>query len=699
MTNFDVNFASDGYDAKDVRYSSIHGVTTTETHNLQTYAWAFKTLPPTGWSAIDAVAVTLRFLACITKDPRIPEEPSRCFLYCNARDVLRLTDRENDWKAWPTDLDKSQVQLRTVLRGLNTFGVLPEELFPWRSPTEKPYPRRSHYSQAEKTPLFDVLRLDYDTTQGVTEPDVLRAIRTQILYRVRQCLSEGTIVMFAFHFYWSKFETVPPASKDREYPTIAMIPSGRRGVGPAGEKRSQVVLAIDNDQANRRLLIKSNLKDSIPYFWMPYEWILDCAATEGFWTITPSEVKPSRPRMWYRHGDFVHPWRDSNLVLQAHSAERIGNFQNSNIAVLPRGDNITDVFWVNPEGRIVVGHYNKAEDYPRWRFGFVSEAGTATGSVAAIRPWPNDFNDRMEVFSITKDGYVFFAWARVGNEEDPREWRWEHNWMRDWSKNLFESTRDWSRAVPEGCIVVTQPPTWEQWQCKVFWVKPDGHIGTAHYPSNVDGDRKWSVTPIYKMTTGSAINLPALKSSLATVSIAWEEDRAYWDALWWVDGAGYLRGLWVTSKEISVSYDLKDSVLTMSHMRMQEQSVPLNSRLSAAQSIKNHYVTVFVQNSRRECYAKSNESNNGNPYPDDKYSHGIQMDEGSQVRAVACDNFWEAYFITARPNRTITYRPNKDGRPKQISEPGCLPDSTIMEQSKSHLFVKLQDDILGIFEL
>ncbi|KAF5586370.1 hypothetical protein FPANT_7252 [Fusarium pseudoanthophilum] len=697
MTISDINFISDGYDANDVRYSCIRGVTTTETHNLQTYAAAFKTLPPTEWSAIDAVAVALSFLAYSTNDSRIPEEPSRCFLYFNARDVLDLTDKEKDWKVWPANLGNKKVNLRTVLQGLNTFGVLSEDNFSWPSPTEKPYPRRSHYSQAEKSPLFNVLRLDYDTTEGVTEPDVLRAIRTQILYRVRQCLSEGTIVMFAFHFYWPTFETVPPASKDKEYPTIAMIPLARRGVGPAGVQRSQVVLAIDNDQANRRLLIKSNWKDSVPYFWMPYEWILDCAATEGFWTISASEAKPSRPRMWYRDGDFVHPWKDSDLVLQTPSTEGIGNFQNSNIAVLPRGDNILDVFWVNPAGRIVVGHYNKNQEIPRWRFAFVSDAGTATGSVAAIRPWPKDFDDRMEVFSITKNGYVFFSWVKVGNEEDPNEWKWEHDWMRDGPKRLHDSMRDWSKAVTEGCIVVTQPPT-DQWKCKVFWVQPDGCLGTAYDPLNVDGDRGWSVSSISRMSDGSTLSLPTPKSSLATVSIAWEEDSAYWAALWWIDGGGYLRGLWVASFEV-LSWEKNQYSLSKSHMRMQQESVPPNSRLSAAQSIKNHYVTVFFQNSRHESYAKSNESKSGNPYPDDKYSHDIPVDEGSYVKAVACENFWEAYFITAKPDRKIAYRWDRNGRPKQISEHGCLPDSTIMEQSQSHLFVKLHDGILGILDL
>ncbi|KAF4493525.1 hypothetical protein FAGAP_10375 [Fusarium agapanthi] len=684
------NFISDGYDANDVKYSSIQGVITTETNNLQTYAGAFEWLAPTGWSVIDAVAVAVRFLNYRTNNFNIPDKPSRCFLYCNARDVLRLIDKDKHWKSWPTDLSEKPVQLRAVLQGLKTFGIVSEDQFPWRSPLEKPCPRRSLYFDAEKTPLFRVLRLDHESTEGVTEPDVLRAIRTQILYRVRQCLSEGLIVMFAFHFYWPTFEAVPPASKDQDHPTIAMIPRGRRGVGPSGERRAHVVLAIDNDQANRRLLIKSNWIDSIPYFWMSYEWILDPAATEGFWTVSPSQGSPSQPKMWYRDGDFVHPWKDSNLVLKTPSPERIGDFQNSNIAVLPRGDNIVDIFWVNPAGRIVVGHYNKDRKNLRWRFAFVSDSGTATtGSVAAIRPWPKDYADRMEVFSITDEGHVLLSHAKVGDEDDPEKWEWSHDIM----------THDWSKAVPEGCIVVTQPPAWAQWNCKAFWVRDDGYIGTAQNPRNVDGKRNWAVSLIDRVTDGSPMSFPTAKSSLATVSIPWEEYDDYWSALWWIDCNNYIRGLWVTyaEKKVATGYHIS---FPASHIRMNgQQLVADKSRISAAQSLQNRYISVYFQNSSNEFYTRSNKSNNGDPYPDDMYSHDIPVGKGSHVRAVGCERFWEALFVTSEPNRRIVYRRDWNGRLKYISEPGCLPDVTIMEQSKSHIFVKLHDGVLGILDL
>ncbi|KIL84634.1 hypothetical protein FAVG1_12161 [Fusarium avenaceum] len=530
----DDNFISDSYDVNDIRFSSTQGITTT--NHLQSYPGAFEGLEPTGWSAIDAVARAVRFLSYRTNNSNITDKPSRCFLYCNARDVLRIKDRDKGWKEWPADLSKSLVQLRTVLKALGTFGVVPEDDCPWRSPSEKPYPRRLNYINAAKTPSLNIFRLDYDMTEGVTEPDVQRAIGTQTLYRVRQSLSHGSLVMFAFHFYWPTLQTTAPASKDGGFPTIEKIHQSRRGVGPSGEKLSRVVLAIDNDQVNRRLLIMSNCGDSVPYFWMPYEWVLDFGATEGFWTISLSLSPAPRLNMWYREDDFVHPWKNSNLNFRSLCPSfRFGNFKHSNIAVLPRGDDAVDIFWVNPEGRIVVGHYNK--NNPVWRFAYVSDAGTATGCVTAVRPWPSNYNDRMEVFSIATKGYVLVSRAKVENEEDPLKWKWEHD----------KITKD-EEANPEGCIVVTQPPEWAQWRCRVFWVQKGGYIGMAHEPKDVDGNRKWRLYSLDKTTNNKSFDYASPFSSLTAISIPWEDGNCYWSALWWIDTGGYLRGLWVTSE-------------------------------------------------------------------------------------------------------------------------------------------------------
>jgi hypothetical protein len=690
MTIPDDNYISDGYDVNDIRFSSTQGITTT--NHPQTYPGAFEGLEPTGWSAVDAVARAVRFLSYRTNDPNITDKPSRCFLYCNARDVLRIKDRDEDWKEWPTDLNKSLVQLRTVFKALNTFGVVPEDQCPWRSPSEKPYPRRLEYVNAAKTPLFNIFRLDYDMAEGVTEPDVQRAIGTQNLYRVRQCLSQGSLVMFAFHFHWPTLQTIAPASKDGGFPTIEKIHPSRRGVGPHGQKRSRVVLAIDNDQINRRLLIKSNWGDSVPYFWMPYEWVLDFGATEGFWTISPSQSPAPRLKMWYRDGDFVHPWHNSNLAFQSLCPSYgFGNFKHSNIAVLPRGDYAVDIFWVDPEGRIIVGHYNKSRKDPGWRFAYVSGPGTATGSVAVVRPWPVDHADRMEVFSIGSQGHVILSRARVGDEEDPSRWWWDHD--RITGENA---------AKPKGCIVVTQPPVWAQWKCRVFWVQVDGCIGTAQEPMDVDGDRKWRLYTLGATTNNSPFSRASPLSSLTAISIPWEDNNYYWSALWWIDLEGCLRGLWVSSECEYQDTKLDSpprSFTWREHIRMDPVVVvPKKSRLSSAQSFQHHYVALYYQNSSGESHTKCNGTRTGDPMRDDRFSRGLLIDESSQVKAVNCEHLWKAFFITKKPDRTIVYR-DGDGWTKNISQPGCLPDSAIMEYTESHMFVRMEDDLLGIADL
>jgi hypothetical protein len=83
---------------------------------------------------------------------------------------------------------------------------------------------------------------------------------------------------------------------------------------------------------------------------------------------------------------------------------------------------------------------------------------------------------------------------------------------------------------------------------------------------------------------------------------------------------------------------------------------------------------------------------------DDRFSRGLLIDESSQVKAVDCEHLWKAFFITKKPDRTIVYR-DGDGWTKNISQPGCLPDSAIMEYTESHMFVRMEDDLLGIADL
>ncbi|KAF5633451.1 hypothetical protein F25303_9095 [Fusarium sp. NRRL 25303] len=427
-------YQPDGYDPDDppyiyngdwVGHSDSEGISL-----LDLYPGAFQSdLPPTGSCVVDAVAGLITYLqymqsnslpnsaTSIKTNPPITQQPSRRFMYYNGR-AVPLMKQQNNSQAWPTGFTDTGVSIRDAISGINTFGLVPDGQFPWLSqniPTMgnvnvgvNDLPPGDLYGSALNTPLFTPARLDAPANPKVESIETKAEYKAEAmttLFHVQQCLWEKFPVIFAFHYYWQKLKTVP-SPDEGGYPTIKTITHGENAEGPDPKFPTHVgmIVAYESDREATRVLVKSMWGDNdIPYFWMPYDWILNFKATESFWTLRVSNAAPQREIIQTSTYTFT----------KCQSSARLPSMQtpaitpNGSIACVSRRPGILDLFW-----RMEMAGVNRSYKYPEtpWACTCVPPnglglPGAGQGAVAAISPDPSV----MYLFWIGGDGSVWYV--------------------------------------------------------------------------------------------------------------------------------------------------------------------------------------------------------------------------------------------------------------------------------------------------
>ncbi|KAH7007677.1 hypothetical protein EDB80DRAFT_684892 [Ilyonectria destructans] len=492
-------YQPDGYNANDAPYTyqgtKIHHSDMTGANLLKDNPTYFQSdLALTGSCVVDALAVAVAYLQSVVKYDTIPSPPSRLFMYYNGRALGLMGDSKGGQVVWPNGIADSGVTIRNAIQGINSFGLVSETQYPWEV---QDFPRlgsvtvginntpdASIYAEASNTPAFNSYRLDSPPsaeTKNAETPTDFKAESQITLLHIRECLTEGMPVIFAFHFYWPTFETTPPATGDDGYPTIAMIPAKRAAVGPDPVKNYQISvgLVVGFEHEKNRLLVKSMLNNGTPYFWMSYKWILDAKATEGFWMMrAPSSMAAS-------HAVIETP---SPSALSQQVAAIVGlpcspsdAAPNSTIATVSRNNigshgDCTDVFWKSSWISTSRSYYYTEKG--SWQFTSAS-VGCLMEAVAAVSPAP----DVMDLFWISSDGSVNHAQTlgtTLANEPSsgvPAIWEIATEvapaGSADTSAGLAAASQVTSGYYPGGPGSV-----------QVYWIGPDGSVECANNMAN-----------------------------------------------------------------------------------------------------------------------------------------------------------------------------------------------------------------------
>ncbi|KAG9502083.1 hypothetical protein J7337_007799 [Fusarium musae] len=408
-------YQPDGFDAKDKPYvysgppKDRNALTSISLLASDSVALKRYTTP-TEIPVLDAVCAAFRFLAFSGDNRHLVTEPSRRFIYYNARAVTKMP-----------------VGIREALRAVNLYGACLESKFPWVIEEDFDYgfdvswainerPSDITYDEASHGPLLEPYRLDHYPSEEVNmlEDHELAVLGALTLSKVRLCIAEGYPVIFAFHLFWDSFKFVKAAqSGDQGYPTIEMIPRARRLAGPQKEHTTQAALIVAFDHIKRRVLVQS-MMESISFFWMPYEWIINFRATESFWMLRNSGIRgQGRPVMEKASNDTWRKWEEIGLwtLERVPKSSAVSQAPNSSIALVSRKEGHLDMFWISEQCTV-----ERSYRYPsdgKWQQETVpikSEETPLPGAIVAV----SAHEDKLDIFWMTKNGAVCNgSWQQV----------------------------------------------------------------------------------------------------------------------------------------------------------------------------------------------------------------------------------------------------------------------------------------------
>lgn len=494
---------------------------------------------PTSSCVANATAAAIWFLARKDFDGGVTSDPSRLFIYYNAR-ALEIMDN-NGSDQWPAGLTDEGSQIRYAMRTISDLGIASDAKFPWvseRGNKDDPdayddddtkvlsvndRPPVAAYQEATSTHAVEYCRLDPDHTDDAEKlfnDDEKAALGVLTLARLKQCLAEGYPVVFGFSYLWSAGfadHILPKALHNDKYRTFKDIPKAQQHKGPPPKSHflGHAVLAVGFDEANKRVLVRNSYgpePDSDPYFYMPYHWITDFEATDDFWMIRKVSSQPSEKRKvsrpsavtFHRAGWQLTEW--SGHGLDASTAS------NAVFAAASRGANTAEVFWTTPTGKLDSMYYYDSKGWQRNTIKW--NDGTATpGAIAAVSRHPS----MLEIFWIEPNGSV----------------RGSFNHMNDkgWHAG-YELAPAGSAAVRAGLTAVSRKPGHQE----VWWVGPDGAIHGRWYQ---DGGKGWQG---YTLAGAGSAHAESNLASVAT------RDHAGTGLVlvWWVSPDGRLQGrhLW-----------------------------------------------------------------------------------------------------------------------------------------------------------
>lgn len=190
---------------------------------------------------------------------------SRLFLYKATRDLMKQT---GDTGAY----------LRTTMEALVTFGIPPEEYWPYVVANFDTEPTAFLYSFAGNYKALNYYRLD---PSGTAKPALLAAIKTN--------LASGLPSMFGFTVY-SSYTQASVANKGAiPYPTIGEKVMGGHAIMAVGYDDSLVIKNTNGGATatTGALLIRNSWGTGwgdAGYGWLPYEYVLKGLAVD-WWTL------------------------------------------------------------------------------------------------------------------------------------------------------------------------------------------------------------------------------------------------------------------------------------------------------------------------------------------------------------------------------------------------------------------------------
>jgi C1A family cysteine protease len=244
--------------------------------------------------------------------------PSRLFIYWLARGAYK-----NEYldMAFPSD---SGTQAREAMKALAKCGVCSEETWPFDTRNINIRPSDQAFKEATHHAINSFYRLDSDRPDSETHQlttDQKDKIGAAVLANLKKCLTEQYPVVFGL---W--YRLLPSLSFDETQRPFVLrdvwnmpgkslprhvfledLPNDLKPRLTDGQIVSSLgghtVLAIGYDDDRQQVLVQNSRGadwGGSGTFWMPYSWIIDCAATNDFWTIRGGDTLA--PKRW----DEVH---------------------------------------------------------------------------------------------------------------------------------------------------------------------------------------------------------------------------------------------------------------------------------------------------------------------------------------------------------------------------------------------------------
>lgn len=90
-----------------------------------------------GSCVANATAAAVRYLAHKTAHSNLAEDPSRLFIYYNARALGVIDPDKPETKHWPLSVKDDGTDIRNAMKAIGSFGIAPESAWPYEMQDRK----------------------------------------------------------------------------------------------------------------------------------------------------------------------------------------------------------------------------------------------------------------------------------------------------------------------------------------------------------------------------------------------------------------------------------------------------------------------------------------------------------------------------------------------------------------------------------
>lgn len=330
----------ESYDARDKPYRSQERGRVEQSVNLakENPQWLEPVYDQvhTGSCVANATAAAYRY--CVRKmnsdnKSKIPDNPSRLFIYYNARLLPAIEEQGLTTKSadppkevpFPEDnLDpRGGSTNRAAFKAINIWGVCPETSWKWKNVDvevtddkgqkvmkQRPEnlnkcPDDAAYKDAKSARTVEYCRLDPDhpvLVERDMSDEERKAVGIVTLLQLKQCLTEGYPVVFGFKLYWKPLPWKQD-EKTKEWYLDPLPPEFQHNQDKSKVKSGHAVLCVGYDNDRKQVLVQNSwgpgngIKGGSPRFWMPYNYITDWECTDDFWMVRLIEERSEQKKI------------------------------------------------------------------------------------------------------------------------------------------------------------------------------------------------------------------------------------------------------------------------------------------------------------------------------------------------------------------------------------------------------------------